>query len=61
MVNKNNKEELASKSFRDDTLYYFNDDDEWLKILKNKRKFDLLKEVDGFRILAPNYYKRSQN
>ena len=61
MLNKRNKEELASKSFRDDTLYYFDDDDEWLKILKSKRKFDLLKEVDGFKILAPNYYKRGQN
>ena len=55
-INKKLEVELSSRAYRDDTLYYFDSKSEWLIALKNKRGFDLIKEIDGFKILAPKYY-----
>ena len=47
---------INNNNYDSDTLYYFNDNIAWNLALKNKREGDLVKIIDGLRILAPEYY-----
>ena len=43
-----------------DTLYYFNDDVAWKIALRNKKENDLVKKIDGLRVVAPEYYNMKE-
>ena len=43
-----------------DTLYYFNDDVAWEIALRNKKENDLVKKIDGLRVVAPEYYNMKE-
>ncbi|NSW88597.1 hypothetical protein CL651_002440 [bacterium] len=51
MVNNNN--------YNKNTLYYFNKKSDWELAKRNKKKYDLVEVIDGFMILAPDYFNKS--
>jgi len=52
----NLRQSVLKLNFNPTAIYIFNDDELWEFALKNKNEFDLLDEIDGYRVLAPNYY-----
>ena len=48
---------IKNNQFDKRAIYYFNDDDLWSLVLKYDKKTNLIGEIDGYRIFAPDYYK----
>ncbi len=49
--------ELVDKNFNKNSVYIVSDDKIWKDILKENQTIHLIKELDGFRIFAPYYFK----
>ena len=41
------------------SIYYIEDEKIWENVLKNKKPSDLARKINGYNILAPNYYPES--
>ena len=48
---------LVDKNFNKNSVYIVSDDKIWKDILKENQTIHLIKELDGFRIFAPYYFK----
>ena len=48
---------LIDKNFNKNSVYIVSDDKIWKDILKENQTIHLIKELDGFRIFAPYYFK----
>ena len=59
--NEKNKlsREIEENNYDKFSIYYINDKEIWEIIQKNKKPRDLVKVIDGYNILAPNYYPES--
>ena len=49
--------ELLDRNFDKKSVYIISDDKVWEDILKENQSIHLIKELDGFRIFAPYYFK----
>ena len=50
---------VHSSDFDSDVLYVFGDDELWKAATDNARQCDVVRQIDGFRVLAPNFIERS--
>ena len=55
-VNRTLKRNMINNELDNDALYFIYDEKIWLLVLEEHSESDLIKEIDGFRILAPNFY-----
>ena len=57
VIKKNLRESILSATYDLDSIYYFEDDELWEAVKRNRKDSDYIKIVDNFRIFAPDYYK----
>ncbi len=50
---------VNNNNYNKNTLYYFNKKSDWELAKRNKKKYDLVEVIDGFMILAPDYFNKS--
>lgn len=48
--------QILMNEFEDYSIYYFHDLDAWTNIINNKGPQDYAKEIDGYKIYAPNFF-----